>query len=255
MPETPQRIVASIEARMTSSRLPGKVLMEAAGKPMLQILVERLQRSQRVQDIVVATTVNATDDPIVELCQKLGVQCFRGSELNVLERVCGAAQMMNTDVLVEITGDCPLIDPGLVDEMVEIFLRNYPRHRYVSNSGESISMPWGFDVQVFMAHDLYDRLNSNPDKAEQEHVSFGLYRPETRTNYNPLSHQYHGELNRPELRVTLDYREDYELIKAVYEALFPTNPQFSAIDVIRWLDQHPALRDAAITVRKEREAL
>ncbi len=247
------RIVASIEARMTSSRLPGKVLMEAGGKPLLQILVERLTKSRFIHDIVVATTVNAQDDPIIALAERLGVKSFRGSELNVLERVCGAAKSVNAEVLVEITGDCPLIDVGLVDGVIEAFLAHYPEHRYFSNTGTEISMPWGFDAQAFLAQDLYDINDNTPDKEDQEHVSYRFYRKESGDKYKPFHIKYTGELNRPELRVTLDYREDYELIKAAYEALYPHNPDFTAVDVIRWLDQNHVVRDAAIRVREERE--
>jgi spore coat polysaccharide biosynthesis protein SpsF len=253
-PITPQyRIVASIEARMTSSRLPGKVLMEAGGKPLLQILIERLRKSRYIQDIVVATTVNAQDEPIVALTERLGVKSFRGSELNVLERVCGAAKSVKAEVLVEITGDCPLIDVGLVDGVIEAFLQHFPERRYFSNTGADISMPWGFDAQVFWAQDLQDINADAPDEHDREHVSYRFYRPESGNRYKPIFIKYAGELNRPELRVTLDYREDYDLIKAAYEALSPANPDFTAVEVIRWLDANPDVRDAAIRVREERE--
>lgn len=248
----PPRVIASIEARMTSSRLPGKVLLEAGGKPLLQILIERLQRVERLDGIVVATTTNAQDDPIVALCERLGIPFFRGSEPNVLERVCGAARSMAAGVLVEITGDCPLLDPALVADALNTFFAVYPSSRYVSNSGPDISMPWGFDVQVFMADDLYAINAANPDDLDREHVSYRFYRPESGDRYHPRFVQYTGELNRPDLRVTLDYPEDYALIKAAYEALAPVNPHFGAIEVIRWLDAHPALRDAAIRCREPR---
>jgi len=243
------KITAIVEARMTSTRLPGKVLMEAGGKPLLQILLERLARASHLNAITVATTVNQADEPIVSLCRKLDFPCFRGSEMNVLERVCGAAASMNADIMVEITGDCPLLDPKLVDETIETFLTRFPTTRYVSNSGPDISMPWGFDVQVFMAADLYAINAANPDEQDREHVSFSFYRPENQEKYNPFFIQYTGELNRPDLRVTLDYRADYELIRAAYEDLAQKNPDFTAIEVIRWLDAHPQLRDAAIACR------
>ena len=243
------KITAIVEARMTSTRLPGKVLMKADGKPLLHILLERLSRASHLNAITVATTINKEDEPIVSLCRKLGVPCFRGSEMNVLERVCGAAASVNTDIVVETTGDCPLLDPQLVDEVIETFLARFPATRYVSNSGPEISMPWGFDVQVFTAADLYAINADNPDEQDREHVSFSFYRPENQGKYNPFFIQYTGELNRPDLRVTLDYRADYELIRAAYEDLAPKNPDFTAIEVIRWLDAHPQLRDAAIACR------
>ena len=109
------KIVASIEARMTSSRLPGKVLMLADGKPLLQHMIERIQKSKLVDEIVVATTVNASDMPIVHLCEQLGIKAFRGSEDDVLQRVLDAQASVNSDVIVELTGDCPLIDPEVID--------------------------------------------------------------------------------------------------------------------------------------------
>lgn len=247
------KIVASIEARMTSSRLPGKVLMTADGKPMLEILVERLQRAHCIDAIIVATTVNAQDNPIATLCERLGIPVFRGSEMNVLERVCSAAQKMSAEVLVEITGDCPLIDPTLVDAAIATFLERYPANRYVSNSGPNISIPWGFDVQVFMAADLYTINADNPDEQDREHVSYRFYRPESGDQYQPYFIRYTGELNRPELRVTLDYHEDYELIKSAYESLAPKNSLFGAVDIIRWLDSQPTIRDAAIACRENKQ--
>lgn len=238
---------------MTSSRLPGKVLMTAGGKPMLEILIERLQQAKCLDAIIVATTINAQDDPIAALCERLGIPVFRGSEMNVLERVCGAAQKMSAEILVEITGDCPLIDPTLVDAAIATFLARYPTNRYVSNSGPDISMPWGFDVQVFMAADLYAINADSPDEQDREHVSYRFYRPESGNQYQPYFIQYTGELNRSELRVTLDYHEDYELIKAAYESLSQKNSLFGAVDVIRWLDSQPAIRDAAIACRKNRQ--
>lgn len=252
IPEKPAsewRIVATIEARMTSSRLPGKVLMPAGGKPLLQILIERLRRSRFVHEIVVATTINPQDDPIVELAGRIGVRAFRGSEQNVLERVCGAARFAGADLLVEITGDCPLLDPALTDEVIQTFLDRFPATRYVSNSGPNITLPWGFDSQAFLAQDLYAILESAPDDQDREHVSYRFYRPESGSKYNPTFLAYDGALHRPELRVTLDYLQDYELIRAAYEALSPANPHFGALDVIRWLDANPAIRDAAIAAR------
>ena len=119
--EHKEKIVATIEARMTSTRLPGKVLLPLAGKPALERLVERLKRSLYIDEIVVATTTNQTDEPIVELCESLGVKYFRGSELDVLKRVLGAAESVRADIIVEITGDCPLMDWRIVDRGIEEF--------------------------------------------------------------------------------------------------------------------------------------
>src|SRR5437016_2865888 len=110
------KVVAVIEARMTSSRLPGKVLLPAGGQPLLAVLVERLRRVERIDQIVVATTVNAADDPIVAVARNLGIGWFRGSEEDVLQRVVECLRANHAKICVEITGDCPLVDPAIVDE-------------------------------------------------------------------------------------------------------------------------------------------
>lgn len=243
-------VVLTIEVRMTSSRLPGKVLLLAGNKPMLQILIERVRLSKYVDDIVVATTTNKSDEPIINLCKIINVNYYCGSENNVLERVCGAARSTNAEIIVEITGDDILQDPQLIDHALTTFGDNFPKHRYVANTG---AMPWGFDIKIFSANDLYEINNNNPDELDKEHVSYSFYRKESRGKYNPYFIQYSGELNRPELRLTLDYKEDYELIKTIYEDLNTYKPNFSSVDIIRWLDEHPDLRDKPIKLREELE--
>jgi len=235
------KVIATIEARMTSSRLPGKVLMEAGGKPMLQILVERLQNAARLDGIVVATTVRTSDDPIESLCSRLGVGCFRGSEENVLERVCGAAVSSGAETLVEITGDCPLIDPWQVDHAVAFFRSVHPVSRYVSNCEPLGNAPVGMNVQVFQAADLLDVLEGNPDDMDREHVSYHFYREESAGAYRPRYINYDPPLNRPDIWVTLDYLEDYQLLKALYEDCSARNTNFGMGEVIDWIDKHPDL--------------
>jgi spore coat polysaccharide biosynthesis protein SpsF len=240
---------AIIEARMTSSRLPGKVLMQAAGKPLLQILIERLRRCQSLDGIIVATTINATDDPIEELCGKLGAGCFRGSEENVLERVCQAAQKFDVRQIVEITGDCPLVDPWQVDHAVEIFLSEQPFTRYLSNVSPGGDAPQGMNVQVFKSEDLLEILSGDPDELDREHVSYGFYREENRGKYRPVYINYPPPLNRPDIWVTLDYEEDYQLIKQIYEELSAEKSAFTLRDVVEWVDATPALHQKCKNLR------
>ena len=128
--------------------------MLAGGITMLEILIRRLSQSRFIEKIIVATTSNTQDDPIIEFCIANNLPYFRGSEHNVLERVYAAAKQFHTDTLVQITGDCPLIDYRMVDDLIEIFNNNYPTSKVVSNTGPEISMPWGFDVQVYKADEL-----------------------------------------------------------------------------------------------------
>jgi len=224
-----------VQARMTSTRLPGKVLMEIGeGISMLELQLRRLQTAKKLNVIVVATTVNAADQPIKDLCDRLGILCFRGSEMNVLERVCGAAREARADLIVELTGDCPFTDPILVDDIASRFLSLFPKHRYVGNIGQGRTVPWGFDVKAFLTEDVEKILSNSPTPYDCEHVSVRFYDPKYTETYHPLVVKYEGELNHPKLRIELDYAEDYEFLKILFLDLMPTKGIFfSAQDVVR----------------------
>jgi spore coat polysaccharide biosynthesis protein SpsF len=230
------KVVAIIEARMRSSRLPAKVLRPAAGKPMLELLIERLSRARQLDQIVVATTDNAMDDVIEQLARRLGAGCFRGSEDDVLDRVLRAARSVAADVIVEVTGDCPLADPGVVDRIAGVYLGN--KYDYVANVLKR-TYPDGLEVQVFATALLAEVASLTQDPADREHVSLYIYEhPERYTLYNvesDLPAKYW------DLRLTLDTPEDYELIAAIYDELYPHNPAFTLKDVLGLLDRRPGL--------------
>ncbi len=241
-----QNIAATIEARMTSSRLPGKVLMEAAGKPMLQHMVERLKRVPSLDRIVVATTVNTSDDPIAELAISLEIGCFRGSEEDVLSRILGAARAHKIDIIVETTGDCPLIDPALVEACIQGYLK--AGVDYVSNVLER-TYPIGMDTQVFATEILADVAGRTDDLEEHEHVSLYIYRhPEL---YQILNLPGPPELARPDLGLTLDTAEDFKLLSAIFETLYPKNPTFDLADILRLIDGNPELAQVNAHVRRK----
>jgi spore coat polysaccharide biosynthesis protein SpsF len=231
------KVVSTIEARMRSSRLPGKVLRPIVGKPMLELLIERLRRARRINQIVVATTDNPADDAIEQLARRLDIVCFRGSEEDVLDRVLRAAQSVAADVIVEITGDCPLVDPEVVDWLVTVYLAN--DYDYVANVLKR-TYPDGLDAQVFATSVLAEVARLTQDPADREHVSLYIYeRPEHYKLYNVesgLPEQYR------DVRLTLDTPEDLELIAAIYSELYPKNPAFTLNDVLRLLDRRPELR-------------
>jgi len=243
------KCIATIEARMTSSRLPGKVLLPAAGRPLLQILVERLLRAPGLDGVVIATTVNASDDPISALGEKLGVGVFRGSEHDVLGRVCGALRASGADVCVEITGDCPLIDPGIVGEALAEFLRTRAVHLYVSNSAPHRAVPVGLDVQVFFASALFQLAAATGDPDDREHVSYGFYRAESGDRWRPRFIRHASCPGAEEILVTLDYPEDYDLIRQLHEELASIDPHYSAADIVRWVRGHPELEERCRAAR------
>lgn len=221
---------------MTSTRLPGKVLMPLAGKPALERLIERLKRSQYLDEIVVATTVNEADNPIVELAGRLGVKYFRGSEADVLGRVLGAAESAGADVIVEITGDCPLVDPQLVDRGVdELFKGNLD---YSANNIE-FSYPDGFDVRVFPTAVLekVDKLTDDP--IDRAHVTYYIYNHSEK--FKIINWRAEEKNYWPDIRLTLDERADYELLNVIFEKLLPVKEDFSVGDVIALLKNNPNL--------------
>lgn len=243
------KCVATIEARMTSTRLPGKVLMLAGGKPLLQILIERLRRAPGLDGIVLATTENSTDDPVAALGHAMGVSVFRGSEDDVLGRICGALRAAQADICVEVTGDCPLIDPQIVGEAIREFLKTKDSHSYVSNSDPHRSVPAGLDVQVFQAKALYQLDAETIDPEAREHVSYGFYRPESCSRWTPRFIVYPSCTGAEDLLVTLDYAEDYAMIKRLHEELSVVSPMYEATDIIRWIRAHSDLQQRCQAVR------
>lgn len=233
-----KKIIATIEARMTSTRLPGKVLMSAVGKPMLELMVERLRRVARLDGIIIATTVNAADDPIVALAGRLGIGIHRGSEEDVMGRVLGAARAFDADVIVETTGDCPLIDPETVSRCIGAYLDSGVD--YLSNVLER-SYPIGMDTQVFAADILADAESRTNAPDDREHVSLFIYNhPEL---YSLKNVSAPPDLAEPALPLTLDYPEDYALISEIYEILYPTRPAFDLADIMALLRRRPDLRN------------
>lgn len=228
------RIIATIEARMTSSRLPGKVLLKAAGKPMLEHLVNRLRAVPSLNGIVLATTVNQADDQLEQFSKEIGVDCYRGSEVNVLSRVIGAGEFMGADTIVQITGDCPIIDHELIEQTILMF--RYNNVRYASNSIIR-SFPDGMDTQVIHFESLKSSAGLTEDPLDIEHVSrFMINHPELYSRVHLIAPP---SLSWPELGLTLDEPSDFELLKKIIEHFHPINSLFSCGEVIKLLKERP----------------
>lgn len=228
------RIVATIEARMTSSRLPGKVLLTALGQPMLRHLVRRLKAVPSLDGIVLATTINRDDDVLEAFAKEESIGCYRGSEDDVMTRVIGAAKSGNADVVVEITGDCPIIDPQIVEQIIRVYRSN--NAAYVSNA-EVRSYPDGMDTQVFRLETLERSASMTDDRLDHEHVTLHIRKhPEL---FPPIHVVAPPELHWPELGLTLDEPADYELLSRIIEHFGGQQPLFSCLDVVRLLRAHP----------------
>jgi spore coat polysaccharide biosynthesis protein SpsF len=220
-----------VEARMTSTRLPGKVLMTAAGKPMLEHEIERLRRCRNSDGVVIATTVNRQDDPVAGLCGALDVPVFRGSEEDVLGRVLGAARAFHVDVIVEVPGDCPLVDPAYVDLVIADHAAGGAD--YVASVLRP-TFPPGTEAQVFATAILAETDGLTSDPLDREHVSRFIYRHPERYRLRNVAAP--AAVARPDLKLTLDTADDYARIKSVFEALWPVKPDFGLADTIAFLD-------------------
>lgn len=228
------KIIATIEARMTSSRLPGKVLLPVFGQPMLQHLLNRLRAVPSIDDIVLATTINADDDVLVEFAARAGLAVYRGSEQDVMARVIGAAEAAGADVVVEITGDCPIIDPDIVEQTIRMFLHHDAD--YVSNA-HIRSYPDGMDTQVFRLVTLKRSASMTIDPLDHEHVTLHIRNhPELFTKVHLVAPP---SLCWPELGLTLDEEADYILLSRIIETLGPADPLFGCDEVIRLLEKNP----------------
>ncbi|MDD1667146.1 MAG: glycosyltransferase family protein [Methanomicrobiales archaeon] len=230
------KTAAIIEARMTSTRLPGKVLFPVLGRPLLAHLVERLERAGTLDAIIVATTVNAADDPIADLAEELPVGCFRGSELDVLDRVLRAAEAGRVDTIVEVTGDCPLIDPAIVDRVVETYQAGSAD--YVSNTLER-TFPRGMDTQVFSRAVLSEVSRLTADPVDHEHVSLYIYEHPERFSLRNVGSGLPPGCG--DLRLTLDTPEDFTLIRTIFEELCPVKKDFGLGDILELFRRRPEL--------------
>lgn len=227
------RVVCVSQARMTSTRLPGKVLMEAAGRPLIEHHLGRLRRARNLDAIVLATTVNRTDDPLVAAADRLGVPVFRGDEVDVLGRFAGAAAMMEADVVVRVTADCPLIDPELIDALIEA-RTDGADYLWI----DVTRWPRGFDAEVF-ARDLLDEADRNATEAyEREHVTPYIYRRPERFRLGPPLGPAPGEWTTP-CRLCVDEPSDLELVRRLIEEIEPTKPNFGRHDLRDLLERRP----------------
>lgn len=235
------KIIATIEARMSSTRLPGKVLLpieifdgkrgQALSKPSLELMCERVSMSRYVQEIVVATTVKPADDVICELCERIGVSFFRGSEENVLDRVLGAATQANADLICKLTGDCPLIDPFVMDRTIISHLAG--DYDYTSTCLWQRTFPIGIEVEVLWLKTLEKTAALTNDPIDQVHVTYFIYKNPHLFRLNPVFALV-SEF-APDLRITMDTPEDYEVIKRIYKKLYTINPAFTTKDIIELL--------------------
>lgn len=244
------RTVAIIQARMGSTRLPGKILLPLGDRTVLEHVVARTLACSLIDEVVVATTHAPQDDVLGPAAAAMGVSCFRGSETDVLERYYQAAKHHRADVVVRITSDCPLFDPRLLTRMLETFRAAAPPCDYLSNT-LSRTYPRGLDAEVFTFEALAQAHAEASEPYEREHVTpFLYYRPERFR----LS-DFRGDVDASHHRWTLDTDDDFRFIDAVYGALYHPGVLFGTQEVLDHLERHPQLLllNAHVEQKKVRE--
>ncbi len=234
---TPTSVVAIVQARMGSSRLPGKVLADIGGKPMLARVVLRARRARTIDQVVVATTTDPSDDPLEAYCNSMGFPCFRGDPFDVLDRYYQAAKLFHADPIVRITADCPLIDPDEIDRTVKAFIENG-----VDFAANRLPPPWkrttpiGMDTEVVSFAALTRAWQEADAKYAREHVMPYLYEQEGR--FKTLLVQHDPDLGH--LRLTVDTAQDLELVRSIYAA-FGDRDDFTLSDILQLLHEKPQL--------------
>lgn len=247
-PGSSSKIVCSIEARMNASRLPGKMMLPLAGEPVIARVVQRIRPSQYVDEVIVASTVNPLDDLIAYACKNISCLYFRGSENDVMGRVLAAVKSLQADIIVEINGDCPMIDYRHIDQVIEAFFSG--KYDYASNlNALGSGYPDGFDVQVFPVSVLEEVSNETSDPVARVHVSYPIYTQPDR--YRCVTVKAEGGMVWDDLELLLDEKEDYILLDSIYRALINESPLFSAHEVVGFLRQNPQLLSITQNVRRK----
>lgn len=226
-------VLAILQARVSSSRLPGKVLKPVLGVAMLARQIERVRRAERIEQLVVATSVDAADDAIAALGADLGVPCHRGPLDDVLTRFILAARPYAPTHIVRLTGDCPLADPALIDQVITHHLATAAD--YTSNTLPP-TYPDGLDVEVVRMAALEVAAAEATRPAEREHVTLFIHQRPERFRLAAVR----GDTDLSHLRWTVDEPADFELVTAIYRALYPANPAFITADIMAWLAANPA---------------
>lgn len=227
-------ILAVLQARASSSRLPGKVLRPLLGKPMILRQIERLRRSRRIEHLVLATSIDASDDVLADAVSKAGIEVSRGSLDDVLDRFVQAVAPHQPDWIVRLTGDCPLADPDVIDHVIASTIS--ADADYGSNALEP-TYPDGLDVEVIRATVL-DAVACEPrTTAEREHVTLGIYRQPERFRL----HSVKSDRDLSAFRWTVDEPRDFALVERIYQELYPVNPAFVTADVLALLERDPEL--------------
>lgn len=234
-------IVIVVQARTGSSRLPNKIMLPLSGEPLLVRMMERVMASKTASHFVVATSTEEEDDEVAELCEDYGYNCFRGSLENLLERHYNSGLEYNADVVVKIPSDCPLIDPAIIDRVINFYIQNKDKYDFVSNLHPP-TYPDGNDVEVIPMPILKITYENALLNMEIEHTTPYIWeRPDEFRIGNVVWET--GLDYSMSYRFTIDYKEDYEFIKTIYDELYEKNPLFTLDDILKLLEEKPEIKN------------
>ncbi len=231
---TQPRIVTIVQARMGSTRLPGKHMKEVLEKPLIGYLIERLRRATLSNALVIATTHNPLDDVLEEYCKTVNCACFRGSEEDVLDRYFQCALKYKADAIVRICADCPLIDPQIIDMVIQRYLDLYPQIDYVANTLKR-TYPRGMDTEVFSFQSFKKIHEVALTAPEREHVTPHYYLHAEKYKLDNVA----AKENTSNYRLTVDTDDDLKLIRLILEDLYPKNSHFCLNDIVDLMKTHP----------------
>ena len=227
--------LAIIQARLSSSRLPGKVLKKVLGKPIILYQLERVLKSKLINKVIIATSIEKSDDDLCKLCLKNNIDFYRGSLNDVLSRFYNTYKQFGpSENIIRLTGDCPLIDPKIIDKVILKHLNS--NFDYTSNTIQP-SWPDGFDVEVINSK-ILEVVNKNAKTPyDREHVTSYIYKNKQTFKLQNIS----NSRDWSKIRLTLDFKEDFELIKTIISELYPTNANFKTSDIFKFLNKNAEL--------------
>jgi spore coat polysaccharide biosynthesis protein SpsF len=239
--ELKPNIVAIVQARMGSTRLPGKILKSIQGMPMLWHIVSRLKSVDDIDEVVIATSDLPPDDQVYEMAKNYGIACFRGSETDVLNRFYNAAKMMDAQYVIRITGDCPLVDPLTISKLIQLYFNDQFDFCGVA-CGAGVAkekninrFPDGLDAEIFSFKILSEVNNKANTILQREHVTPFIWQ----NNKSYKQGSLYSDFDYSDLRLTVDNKEDFDFVNWIYDMLYPNNSHFDLQDILELLENNP----------------
>ena len=241
------KVSAIIQARMSSTRLPGKVAKNILGKPMLYRIFERLTYCKKLDKIIIASSINKKDDKIENICKKYNMPIYRGKEQDLIDRFYQTLKILKSEAILRITADCPLVDPKIIDKIIDIY--NYYKYDYISNNRPNASWPQGLDCEIISAA-LIKRLWRNlADSFRREWFTTVIF--ENFSKYNAFCYKNKRDLSW--MRLTVDYKEDLELVRKIYKEFYHDKTYFGLSEILLLYKNNPDIFEINNMYKKDHQ--